>query len=130
LGEGTLIECFVEDEQYFEVVRSMEEYLSKDKNSKIKEDAECLLNERSGDLMHHKELNNALIFEIVTTQEEFLVKEGDEIQFKELICEATFETVESCDFQIYNLFINVGIISDDEVLMKCHKEIELLEYLL
>ena len=65
----------------------------------------------------------------MTTQEEFLVKEGDEIQFEELICEATVETVEPCDFQIDNLFINVGIISDDEALMKCHREIALLEYL-
>lgn len=29
LGEGTLIEeCFIEDDQYFEVSRSMEKYLS------------------------------------------------------------------------------------------------------
>ena len=53
---------------------------------------------------------------------------GDEIQSKELICEAIVETVEPCNFQTDNLCINAGIISNDEVLMKCHREIELLEY--
>ncbi|MCY6524837.1 hypothetical protein, partial [Actinobacillus pleuropneumoniae] len=64
----------------------------------------------------------------ITTQEQFLVKEGDAIQSKELICEATVETIEPCNFQTNNLCINAGIISNDEVLKKCHKEIELLEY--
>lgn len=40
-------ECFVEDEQSFEAIKSMEKYLLEDKNSKVKEDGECLLNERS-----------------------------------------------------------------------------------
>ena len=71
--------------------------------------------------MQQKELNNALIFEIVTTQEQFLVKEGDEIQSEELISEATVEAVEPCNFQIHNLCINAGNISNDEVLMKCHR---------
>jgi len=31
--------------------------------------------------------------EDVTTQEQVLVKKGDEIQFEELICDATVETV-------------------------------------
>jgi len=70
------------------------------------------------------------MFEAVTTQEQFLVNEGDEIQSEELICEAIVETVEPCNFQTDNLCINAGIISDDEVLMKCQREIELLEYLL
>ena len=47
-----------------------------------------------------------------------------------MICEAIVETVEPCNFQTDNLCINVGIISDDKVLMKCQREIELLEYLL
>jgi len=55
---------------------------------------------------------------------------GDEIQSEELICEATVETVEPCNFQTDNLCINIRIISNDEVLMKCHREIESLEYLL
>jgi len=69
------------------------------------------------------------MFEAARRWEKFLVK-GDEIQSEELKCEATVETVEPSNFQIYNFCINVGIISNDEVLMKCHKEIELLEYLL
>jgi len=48
--------------------------------------------------LQQKELNNALIFETVTTQEEFLVKEGDEIQSEEMICEETIKIVKSCDF--------------------------------
>ena len=84
----------------------MEEYLSKDKNFEVKEDGECLLNERSSDLLHQKELSNAWMCEDVTTQEQVLVKEGDEIQFEELICEATVETVEPYDFQTNNLCIN------------------------
>ena len=68
------------------------------------------------------------MFEAMTIHENFLVK-GDEIQFEELICEET-ETVEPCNFQADNLCINAGIISSDEVLMKRHREIELLEYLL
>jgi hypothetical protein len=105
LGKGTLTkECFAEDEQSFEAVKSMEEYLSEDKNSEVKEDGECLLNERSSDLLQQKEFN-ALIFETVTTQEQFLV---DEIQSEELICEATVETVEPCNFQTDNLCINAG----------------------
>jgi len=34
------------------------------------------------------------------------------------------------NFQNDNLCINAGIISDDEVLAKCHRKLELLEYLL
>jgi len=57
LGEGTLTkECFVEVEKYFETIRSMEEYISEDKNSEVKEDEECILNERSSDLLKQKEL--------------------------------------------------------------------------
>ena len=70
------------------------------------------------------------MFEAVRRQEQFLVKKGEEIQSEELICEATIETVELCNFQIDNLSINGGVISNDEVLMKCHKELGLLEYLL
>jgi len=69
------------------------------------------------------------MFEAARRWEKFLVK-GDEIQSEELKCEATVETVEPSNFQIDNLCISVGIISNDEVLMKCNKEIELLEYLL
>jgi len=69
------------------------------------------------------------MFETVTTQEQFIVK-GDENQSEALICGATVETAQPCNFQTDKLCINVGIISDDEVLMKCHREIELLEYLL
>ena len=57
----------------------MKKYLLEDKNFEVKEDGECLLNERSSDLLQQKELNNALIFESVTKPEEFLVKEGNEI---------------------------------------------------
>jgi len=32
----------------------MKEYLSKDKNFEVKEDGECLLNERSSDLLQQK----------------------------------------------------------------------------
>lgn len=88
------------------------------------------MNKKSSELLQQKESSNTLMFEAVTTQEQFLVKEGDEIQFEELICEAIVETFEPCNFQTHNLCINVGIISDDEVLMKCQREIELLEYLL
>ena len=58
------------------------------------------------------------------------MKEGDEIQTEGLIGEATVETVEPCNFQTDNLCINAGIISNDEVLKKCQREIALLEYLL
>ena len=44
------------------------------------------------------------------------MKEEDEIQFEELICEATVETVEPCDLQTKNLCKNEEIVSDDEVL--------------
>lgn len=54
----------------------------------------------------------------------------DEIQSEELICEATVETVEPCNFQVDNSFINAWTISDDEVLAKGHREIVLLQYLL
>ena len=55
---------------------------------------------------------------------------GDEIQSEERIFEATDMIVEPCNFHIDNLCINAGIVNNDEVLMKCHREIELLEYLL
>ena len=87
------------------------------------------MNEKSSESLQKKEFSNTLMFEAMTTHEKFLVK-GDEIQSEELICETTVETVEPCNFQIDNLCINVGIISNDEVLMNCHGEIELLEYLL
>jgi len=77
-------------------------------------------------LEQQKDFSRTLMFEVVTRQEQFLVK-GDEIQSEELICEATVETVELYNFQIDNLSINAGIISNDEVLMKCNREIELLE---
>jgi len=57
----------------------MGEYFSKDKNSEVKEDGEYLLNEKSSDLLQQKELDNVLMFETVTTQEKFIMKEGDEI---------------------------------------------------
>ena len=76
----------------------MNRYLSEDKNSDVKEDGECLLNERSNDLLQRKEFNNVWMCEDVTTQEQFLVKEGDEIQSEELICKATVGTVETCKF--------------------------------
>ena len=78
----------------------------------------------------NEESSDTFIFEFVTIQKEFLVKEEDEIQSEELICEATVENVESCNFKTKNLCKNVGIVSDDEVLKECQKEIALLEYLL
>lgn len=69
-----LITRFVEDEQSLEAVKSMGEYLSEDKNSKVKEDGECLLNVKISDVLQQRELNNALIFETVTTMEKFLMK--------------------------------------------------------
>jgi len=42
---------YAEDEKYFEVVKSMEEYFSKDKNSEVKSDGECLVNEESNELL-------------------------------------------------------------------------------
>ena len=44
-------EGFAEDEQSFEAVKSMEEYLSEDKNSEVKNDGECLLNEKSSEVL-------------------------------------------------------------------------------
>ena len=88
-----VITVFAEDEQSFEAVRSMEEYLSEDKNSEVKNDGECLLDEKSSELLQQKEFSNTLMFEAMTTQEKFLVK-GDEIKSEELICEATVEIVE------------------------------------
>ena len=74
-----VITGFAQDEQSFEAVKSMEEYLSEDKYSEAESnDEECLLNE---------ERNDAFIFEAVTTQEEFLEEEEDEIQSEALICE-------------------------------------------
>jgi len=40
--------------------------------------------------------------EDVTTLEQVLVEEEHEVQFEELICEATVETVEPYDFQTNN----------------------------
>ena len=75
LGEGTLInECFSQGEQSFEDFRSMKKYFSKDKNSEVKEDGECLLDDRSSDLLQQKELNNEWMCEDVTTHEKVLVK--------------------------------------------------------
>ena len=116
-----MITGFTEDEQYFEAIKSMKEYISVDKFSELKNDEEFLLNKKSSD---------AFIFEVVTTQEEFLMKEEDEIQFEELICEATVETAKLCDLQIENLCNNVEIVSDDKEFKECQKEIALLEYLL
>ena len=45
---------FAEDEQSFDTVKSMEEYLSKDKYSEVKNDGECLLNEKSSELWRQK----------------------------------------------------------------------------
>ena len=80
--------------------------------------------------MQQKKFDNTLIFEIVTTQEQFVVQEGDEVQFEGTICREIVETIEPYDFQTNNLCINEGNISDDEIIVKCHKEIALLEYLL
>ena len=66
----------------------MEKYLLEDKNSKINEDEECPLNERNNDLLQQKELNDAWMCEAMTTKEQDLVEEGDEVQSEELICEA------------------------------------------
>lgn len=49
------------------------------------------------DLEQQKYFSKTLMFEAVTRQEQFLVKEGDEIQSEELICEATVEIVELCN---------------------------------
>ena len=67
-----MITGFAEEaEQSFEAVKSMVEYLSEDKYSEVEiNDEECLSNKGSSD---------AFIFEAVTAQEEFLVKE-EEIQ--------------------------------------------------
>ena len=46
-----MITGFAEDEQYFEVVKSMEEYLSEDKNSEVNNDGECLLNEKISEIL-------------------------------------------------------------------------------
>ena len=46
-----VITGFAEDEQSFEAVKSMEEYLSEDKYSEVKNDGECLLNEKSNELL-------------------------------------------------------------------------------
>ena len=69
----------------------------------------------------NEESSDAFIFEVFTTQEEFPMKEGEEIQSEELICEATVETVESCNFQTENFCMNAGIVNDDEILQKCQK---------
>lgn len=124
-----VITGFAEDEQSLEAIKSVEEYLSEDKNFEVNNAAECLLNEKSSELLQQKEFSNTLMFEATTTQGNFLVK-GDEINSKELICEAIVETVEPCNFQTDNLCINERIIGNDEVLMNYCREIELLEYLL
>jgi len=80
-----MITGFAEDEQSFKVVKRMEEYNSEDKYSEVNNDGECLLNEKSNELLHQKEFSNELMFEAVTTQRQFLVK-GGEIQSEELIC--------------------------------------------
>ena len=108
----------------------MEQYPLEDKYSEEKNDGDYLLNEKSSELLQQKECSNIMMFETAITQEQFLVKEGDEIQYEERIYEATVETVEHCNYQTNKLCINAGIISDDEVLMKRHGELELLEYLL
>ena len=84
------------------------------------------MNEEGIDLLQQKELSN----ETVTKQGRFLVGKRDEFHFEELICETIVQIVENCNFQTDNSFINACIISDDEVLVKCHREIALLEYLL
>lgn len=118
-----MITGFVEEEKSFEAIKSMAKYIFEDKNFEVKNDGECPLNEKSSELLQQKEFINTLIFEVVTTHEKFLVKKGHEIQSEELICEATIETVETCNFQTNNLCINVGTVSSDEVLMKCNREI-------
>jgi len=42
---------FVEDEQSFEVVKSMEEYVSEDKKFEVKNEGEYLFNEKSSELL-------------------------------------------------------------------------------
>lgn len=54
------------------------------------------------------------------------MQEGDEVQFEVLICEAIVVTIEPYDFQTNNLCKNAGNISNDEILLKCHREIALL----
>lgn len=49
-----VITGFAEDDQSFEAIKSMEEYLSEGKNSEVKNDGECLLNEKSSELLQHK----------------------------------------------------------------------------
>jgi len=49
-----VITGFAEDKQSFEIFKSMEEYLSEDKNSEVKNDGECLLNEKSSELLQQK----------------------------------------------------------------------------
>lgn len=62
-----VITGFAEDEKYFEAIKSMEEYLSEDKYSRVKNDGECLLNNKSSELWQQKEFSNTLMFEAVTT---------------------------------------------------------------
>jgi len=58
----------------------MEKYLLEDKNSKVKEDEECLLNERSIDLFQQKELR-------IGSDDEILAKCQKEIALFEYLLE-------------------------------------------
>lgn len=64
----------------------------------------------------------------VIAQEEVRVDAEEVDQSVAWISKATIETVELCDFQTGSLCVNVGTVSDDEMLQQCHREIALLEY--
>lgn len=106
---GVLAGCIGEDRQSWEVVESMEEYLTEDEYSEVKlnralelkyeeqcvlgdkrysraaeYDEEDLSNEESIELLQQKELIDKLIIRALTRQEPFLVKEGDEVEPEEL----------------------------------------------
>lgn len=119
---GVITGITKEDEQSCEAVTSMKKYISEDEYSEVKCNVEeCLLTEGS---------NYAIMMEIVATQEEILVNEEGEDQFKELICDTPVEAVGAPGLQTESLCMNVGIVSDVEVLKECQREISLLEYLL
>lgn len=73
------------------------------------------------DLEQHKDFSKTLIFEAVIRPKQFLVDGGVEIHYEELICEETNEIIELNNFQIDNLSIDERVISNNEVLMKCHR---------
>lgn len=68
--------------------------------------------------------------EVFIAQEEVLMDAEEVNQFVALISEATVETVELCDSQTEDLYMNAGVVHDDDKLQQCNREIALLEYLL